>query len=149
VFIWQESFEQPWQKNPVQLYIKRPFMITGTHCILYSTNPAADRAFFRDVLRLRHVDAGEGWLIFGLPPAEIAVHPADESGKQELYLLCEDIERFIQEMTNHKISCTPVQNQVWGLLTQITLPGGGKLGVYQPSHVRPEPSRNQPRDERV
>jgi hypothetical protein len=124
-------------------------MITGAHCILYSTNPAADRTFFRDVLRLRHVDAGEGWLIFGLPPAEIAVHPADESGKQELYLLYEDIERFIQEMTNHKISCTPVQNQVWGLLTQITLPGGGKLGVYQPSHVRPELTRNQPRDERV
>lgn len=124
-------------------------MITGAHCILYSTNPTADRAFFRDVLRLRHVDAGEGWLIFGLPPAEIAVHPADESGKQELYLLCEDIESFIQEMTQHKISCTPIQNQVWGSLTQITLPGGGKLGVYQPSHARPEPTRNQTRDERV
>jgi hypothetical protein len=124
-------------------------MITGAHCVLYSTNPAADRAFFRDVLRLKHVDAGEGWLIFGLPPAEIALHPADESGKQELYLLCEDIESFFQEMAKHKINCTPVQNQIWGVLTQITLPGGGKLGVYQPSHARPEPTRNQPRDKRV
>jgi len=114
-------------------------MITGVHAILYSTNPAADRAFFRDVLRLTHVDAGEGWLIFGLPPAEIAVHPTDESGGQELYLQCEDIEIFILEMTNQKISCSPVQNLNWGLLTRITLPGGGQLGVYQPRHIRPEP----------
>ncbi len=114
-------------------------MITGAHAILYSTDPTADRAFFRDILHLTHIDVGEGWLIFGLPLAEIAVHPADESGKQELYLLCEDIEIFIKEMTKHMISCTPAQKQTWGLLTRITLPGGGQLGVYQPSHARPKP----------
>ena len=114
-------------------------MIIGAHAILYSTNPSADRAFFRDIIRLTHVDAGEGWLIFGLPTAEIAVHPAKESGKQELYLLCEDLKTFIKEMTKHKISYTPVQKQTWGWLTQITLPGGGQLGVYQPRHARPNP----------
>jgi hypothetical protein len=123
-------------------------MITGAHCILYSTNPAADRAFFRDILHLTSVDVGAGWLIFGLPPAEIAVHPAEQSGKQEIYLLCEDIKSFIQEMTRHKISCTPVQKQTWGMLTQVTLPGGGELGVYQPQHTRPGPARNQQVDER-
>ncbi len=112
-------------------------MIIGAHAIIYSKDPAADRAFFRDVLQLTHVDAGEGWLIFGLPPAEVAVHPADQSGGQELYLLCDDVEAFIQEMTRHKISCTPIQSQSWGWLTHITLPGGGPLGVYQPRHARP------------
>jgi hypothetical protein len=112
-------------------------MIIGAHTILFSTNPEADRAFFRDVLHLTHVDAGEGWLIFGVPQAEMAVHPAEIGGKQELYLLCDDIETFIQEMAEANIICTPVQTQTWGLLTEITLPGGGKLGVYQPLHARP------------
>jgi hypothetical protein len=115
-------------------------MIIGAHSIIYSTNPTADRAFFRDVLHLEHVDAGEGWLIFALPSAEIAVHPADKNGSQELFLMCEDIELFIQEMTKHKIRCTPVQKQAWGLLTHITLPSGGRLGVYQPQHARPKPN---------
>ncbi len=114
-------------------------MIIGAHAILYSTNPAADRAFFRDVLHLTHVDVGEGWLIFGLPLAEVAIHPADQSGGQELYLLCDEIETFIQEMTMRGISCTPIQSQSWGWLTQITLPGGGQLGVYQPRHAQPKP----------
>jgi hypothetical protein len=113
-------------------------MITGAHVILYSTNPTADRAFLRDILHLPHVDAGVGWLIFGLPPAEIAFHPADESGKQEIYLMCDDIEIFIQEMIRHKINFTPIQEQAWGLLTHISLPGGGQLGVYQARHARPE-----------
>jgi hypothetical protein len=113
-------------------------MITGAHTILYSSNPEADRAFFRDVLRLKNVDAGEGWLIFGLPPAELAVHPGETRSSQEFYLLCDDIEVFIQEMTRHKIAHTPVQRPAWGLLTTITLPGGGQLGVYQPRHARPE-----------
>ncbi len=112
-------------------------MIIGAHAIIYSTNPAADRAFFRDILHLPHVDVGEGWLIFGLPPAEVAVHPADQSGRQELYLLCDDVETFVQEMTKRRISCTPIQSQSWGWLTHITLPGGGQLGVYQPRHARP------------
>ena len=113
-------------------------MITGAHSIIYSTNPEADRAFLRDVLELTHVDVGHGWLIFGLPPSEIAVHPAEKNGAHELYLMCDDVETFVLEMKTHGIACGPVQNQGWGMLTQLTLPGGGTLGVYQPRHARPE-----------
>lgn len=112
-------------------------MITGAHSIIYSTNPEADRAFLRDVLRLPNVDVGEGWLIFGLPPAEVAVHPSEENDVHEFYLMCDDVERFVAEMSEHDIACTPVSNQGWGMLTQVMLPGGGKLGVYQPRHARP------------
>ena len=79
-----------------------------------------------------------GWLIFGLPPAELAVHPSDKNDVQELYLLCDNIESFVQEMAQWNISCSPLQNQSWGLLTKITPPGGGKLGVYQSRHARPK-----------
>jgi hypothetical protein len=113
-------------------------MIIGAHSIIYSTRPEADRAFLRDVLNLPSVDVGDGWLIFGLPPAEVAVHPSEENDVHELYLMCDDVEALIAEMTNRGINCSPVQNQGWGLLTQVTLPGGGKLGVYQPRHVRPK-----------
>ncbi len=114
-------------------------MIIGAHSIIYSTNPEADRAFLRDVLKLTNVDVGGGWLIFGLPPAEVAVHPSNKNGVHEFYLMCDDVEAFIAEMKKHNIACDEVQNQGWGLLTQITLPGGGKLGVYQPQHARPKP----------
>lgn len=114
-------------------------MITGAHTILYSSNPEADRAFLQNVLKLSHVDVGHGWLIFGLPPSEIAVHSADTNAPSELYLLCDNIESFIQQMTAAKIACEPVQHQRWGHLTQLTLPGGGKIGVYEPLHPRPEP----------
>ena len=113
-------------------------MITGAHSIIYSTNPEADRAFLRDVLRLTHVDVGDGWLIFGLPPAEVAVHPSQKNDLHELYLMCDDIEAFAAEMEKNRIVCEPVQDMGWGLLSEITLPGGGKLGVYQPRHARPE-----------
>ena len=112
-------------------------MLSGAHSIIYSKNPDADRAFLRDVLKLPHVDVGHGWLIFGLPPAEIAVHPSDTNDVQELYLMCDDIEAFVAAMKTHDITCDPVKNQGWGLLTQIMLPGGGKLGIYQPRHARP------------
>jgi hypothetical protein len=112
-------------------------MIIGAHSIIYSTNPDADRAFLRDVLKLTNVDVGGGWLIFGLPPAEIAVHPSDQNDVHEFYLMCANIEAFLAEMAKHHIACSPVSNQGWGLLTQVTLPGGGKLGVYQPRHARP------------
>ena len=114
-------------------------MITGTHTILYSSNPEADRNFLLKVLNLTNVDVGHGWLIFGLPPSEIAVHPAETDRPNELFLLCEDIHQFIQQMTDVKIHCDPVQNQRWGYLTYLTLPGGGKLGVYEPLHPRPTP----------
>jgi hypothetical protein len=113
-------------------------MITGAHAILYSTNPQADRDFLRDVIGLPHVDVGHGWLIFGLPPAEIAVHPAETTASHELYFMCDDIEAFVASMTSRGVACSPVQNQGWGAVTQMTLPGGGSLGVYQPRHARPE-----------
>jgi hypothetical protein len=112
-------------------------MISGAHTILYSTDPEADRGFLRDVLKLTHVDVGRGWLIFGLPPSEIAVHPAEESGHQEFWFMCDDMELFLAEMKKHGIICDPVQDQRYGLLTYLTLPGGGKVGIYQPRHVRP------------
>jgi len=113
-------------------------MIVGAHSIIYSKDPEADRAFFRDVLKLTHVDVGEGWLIFGLPPSEVAVHPSKKNDIHEFYLMCEDVKAFITEMKKKKLSCSAVQNMGWGMLTQVTLPGGGKLGVYQPRHGRPK-----------
>jgi hypothetical protein len=113
-------------------------MIIGAHSIIYSTNPDADRAFFRDVLQLTNVDVGGGWLIFGLPPAEVAVHPSDKNDVQEFYLMCDDVEALVAEMKKRNIVCGPVRDQGWGVLTQLTLPGGGKLGIYQPRHARPK-----------
>jgi hypothetical protein len=112
-------------------------MIIGAHSIIYSTNADADRAFLRDVLRLPNVDVGGGWLIFGLPPSEVAVHPSEKDSRHELYLMSDDIAAFVAEMKAQDIACSPVQDQGWGLLTQLTLPGGGKVGVYQPRHARP------------
>jgi hypothetical protein len=114
-------------------------MINGAHSIIYSTNPEADRTLLRDVFKLPSVDVGEGWLIFGLPPAEVAVHPSNKNDLHELYLMCEDVEAFIAALEAHDVACGPVQNQGWGLLTHVVLPGGGKLGVYQPRHARPKP----------
>jgi hypothetical protein len=114
-------------------------MITGAHSIIYSTDAEADRLFLRDVLKLTNVDVGHGWLIFGLPPAEVAVHPSEENNVQEFYLMCDDLHAFINELEQHKISCEAVQDLRYGLLTKLTLPGGGKLGIYQPKHARPEP----------
>ena len=112
-------------------------MITGAHSIIYSTNADADRAFLRDVLALPNVDVGHGWLIFGLPPAEVAVHPSEKNNIHELYFMCDDIRAFVAGMEAHNVQCDPVQNQGWGLLTHITLPGGGIVGVYQPRHPHP------------
>ncbi len=113
-------------------------MISGAHIIIYSTDADADRAFFRDVLGLTNVDAGEGWLIFALPPSEVAVHPAEQNDVHELYLTCDDIHSFIARMHGLGIQCSPVQEQTWGLLTQVRLPSGGRLGIYEPRHQRPE-----------
>ena len=113
-------------------------MIVGAHFILYSKKPEADRAFLRDVLKLPNVDVGGGWLIFGLPPAEVAVHPSEKNGVHEFYLMCDDLEAFVAEMKTHRIKCAKVQMQPWGALTHLSLPGGGKLGVYQPRHARPK-----------
>ncbi len=114
-------------------------MITGAHSIIYSTNAEADRVFLRDVLKLTNVDVGGGWLIFGLPPAEIAVHPSDENDLQEFYFMCDDLQSFVAELKQHNVTCEPVKDLRYGLVTKLTLPGGGKLGLYQPRHARPEP----------
>lgn len=112
-------------------------MIHGAHVIVYSKDADADRAFFKDVMEYRFADAGHGWLIFALPPAEVAVHPAESNGRHELYLMCDDVEAFIADMKKKGIPCGPVTDQRWGLLTSLTLPGGGELGVYQPLHASP------------
>ena len=112
-------------------------MITGTHVMFFSKSAEADRAFLRDVLELPHVDVGGGWLIFGLPPAEVAVHPSEENDVHELFLMCDEIEEFVARMGRHEVSVSPVQELPWGRLTRLTLPGGGRLGVYQPRHARP------------
>jgi len=113
-------------------------VIIGAHSIVYSMTPEADRAFLRDVLKLPSADAGGGWLIFGLPPAEVAVHPSDRNDVHEFYLMCDDVEAFIASMQKANVTCGPVQDLRWGLLTQVRLPGGGHLGVYQPRHGRPK-----------
>ncbi|MEY2557854.1 MAG: hypothetical protein QOE34_1279 [Verrucomicrobiota bacterium] len=118
-------------------------MITGAHSIIYSRNPEVDRAFFGDVLKLTNVDVGHGWLIFGLPPAEVAVHPGGKNGLHEFYLMCDDVEAFVAQMKKKRINCGPVRNLGWGLLSELTLPGGGKLGVYQPRHARPKAMREK------
>jgi hypothetical protein len=113
-------------------------MINGAHAIIYSKDADADRAFLRDVLSLPNVDVGGGWLIFGLPPAEVAVHPTDgEGGRHELYFMCPDVEVFVEEITARGLTCSPISDQGWGRLTSVTLPGGSELGVYEPRHARP------------
>ncbi len=109
-------------------------MIHGAHVIIHSKDAEADRAFFRDVLKYPFADAGHGWLILALPPAEIAVHPSDENDVHEVYLMCDDFCVLIDEMKKQRIECSPVEEQRWGSITRVTLPGGGKLGVYQPKH---------------
>lgn len=112
-------------------------MINGAHVVIYSKHPDKDRAFLRDVLDLPHVDVGHGWLIFGMPPAEVAVHPAETGGTHELYFMCENVETFRAEMQDKGVACGEIQELNWGRLTAITLPGGGEVGVYEPKHERP------------
>ena len=113
-------------------------MIIGAHVMLHSRDEAADRAFLSEVLNFGSVDAGDGFMIYGIPPAEMAVHGSDRNDLHQLYLMCEDMEDFIAEMTERAIAFTPPSFQGWGTMTEITLPGGGKLGVYQPHHKRPK-----------
>ena len=113
-------------------------MIIGAHSIIYSTKPELDRALLRDVFKLPHVDVGGGWLIFGLPPAEVAVHPSEKNDVHEFYLMTDNVEAFVAAMRKHGVECGPVHDEGWGILTELTLPGGGKLGVYEPRHARPK-----------
>jgi hypothetical protein len=114
-------------------------VISGSHVIVYSRDADADRALFRDVLRLRSVDAGGGWLIFALPPAEVAFHPG-KNDEHELYLMCDDLRATMKALKARGVRCDEPTTQQWGILTAIHLPGGGRLGLYQPKHpmaIRP------------
>jgi predicted enzyme related to lactoylglutathione lyase len=113
-------------------------MITGVHAVIFTTDAEQDRAFFRDVLELPFVDAGEGWLIFALPPAELAAHPAEEDGRHELYFMCDDVHATVAELQAKGIDIAqPVSDQGFGLMTAIRLPGGSELGLYEPRHPTP------------
>jgi hypothetical protein len=114
-------------------------MIIGAHSIIYSKDSDADRAFLKEVLGFPHVDVGGGWLIFGLPPGEVAVHPGDENDVHELYFMTDDVEDLVATMSARGIETAPITHQGWGALTHVTLPGGGKLGIYQPRHASPPP----------
>lgn len=109
-------------------------MISGAHMIIYSKDADADRAFFRDVLKFTSVDAGHGWLIFALPPAEIAFHPHNVNDLHEVYLMSDDLEATLAALKGKDIHCSEIHEESWGRSTCITLPGGGKLGLYQPKH---------------
>jgi predicted enzyme related to lactoylglutathione lyase len=113
-------------------------VIKGVHAVIPTQDADALRAFLADVLELRAVDAGGGWMIFALPPAELAAHPAERSGGCELYLMCDDIETTATELRANGVELTgPISDEGWGLLTAIRLPGGGELGLYEPRHPTP------------
>jgi catechol 2,3-dioxygenase-like lactoylglutathione lyase family enzyme len=112
-------------------------VINGSHVIMFSRDPDADRAFFVEVLRQPHVDAGGGWLIFKLPPAELAVHPSDGPSAHELYFMCDDLEATMQELRARGVEFTQdVSEERWGRLTRFRLPGGSEVGMYEPHHPR-------------
>jgi catechol 2,3-dioxygenase-like lactoylglutathione lyase family enzyme len=110
-------------------------MITGAHLVLYTKDAEADRAFFRDVLGFKNVDAGHGWLIFRLPPAEAAMHPAEHNDRAELYLMCDDLNAEIAELVKKDVVFEEPHRERWGTVASIRLPGGGRLGLYEPSHA--------------
>jgi catechol 2,3-dioxygenase-like lactoylglutathione lyase family enzyme len=112
-------------------------MIIGAHVVLYTSDPEADRAFFRDVLGFAWVDAGHGWLIFKLPPAEAAMHPSDGGpapGYPEFYLMCDDLQATIQSLAASHVVCAAIDRARWGMKTTIRLPSGTTIGLYQPTH---------------
>ena len=110
-------------------------MITGVHALIYTKNADEVRAFFRDVLGFASVNAGEDWLIFALPPAELAIHPSDDKDQHELFLMCDDLKATMTQLKKKGVEFTRgVVDEGWGLVTSIKLPGGGALGLYQPKH---------------
>ena len=111
-------------------------MISGAHVMIFTKDEAADRAFLRDVLEIPCIDSGGGWLIFKLPPAELGVHSGD-NGFHQIYLICDDADAFVATMAEKGVTTEPVKPEEWGRSTGVTLPGGGKLGVYEPQHARP------------
>src|ERR1700676_3267365 len=117
-------------------------MITGAHIVLYTTDAEADRAFFRDILNFPSVDAGHGWLIFALPPAEAAFHEAEDNARHELYLMCDDLAATLRDLKSKIDPVSAITEQRWGSLATLTLPSGSKLAIYQPKHPSPpQPKR--------
>lgn len=117
-------------------------MINGVHVVIYSKNAEADRAFFRDVLKFRSVDAGHGWLIFAMPPSEAAFHDSDGNERHELYFMCDDIATTTKEPMALNVKVSAMKKERWGNLASITLPGGGKIGIYEPKHPSPLQNRD-------
>ena len=109
-------------------------MIMGAHVVIYSKDPDADRAFFKDVLKFPSVDAGHGWLIFAVPGAEVAFHPSEKNNLHELYFMCDDLKAMMESLTRKKVVCSAVHEERWGSITKMKLPGGGEVGLYQPKH---------------
>jgi catechol 2,3-dioxygenase-like lactoylglutathione lyase family enzyme len=109
-------------------------MISGAHVVVYSKDADADRAFFRDVLDFASVDAGHGWLIFALPAAEAAFHPSDNNGVHELYFMCDSLKAEMAALAKKGVKCSAVQDERWGSVTKLRLPGGSEVGLYQPKH---------------
>jgi hypothetical protein len=109
-------------------------MIFGAHVVIHSQNAEADRAFLRDVLGFASVDAGHGWLIFALPPSEVAVHPAEQNNRHELYFMCSDLNNEIAALKEKSVQCSQIHEERWGSIVNIQLPGGGRIGLYQPKH---------------
>ena len=111
-------------------------MISGTHAIVYADDAEKARAFFRDVLEWPHVDAGDGWLVFALPPAELAVHPTDgDVGRHELFLMCTDVRRTVDDLVAKGVHVTaPITDEGWGLATSMNVPGADPIRLYQPKH---------------
>ena len=110
-------------------------MISGAHVVISTKDAEADRAFLRDVLGFSSVDAGHGWLIFTLPPSEVAFHPSESNGKHVLYFMCDDVKAEIQALASKGVDCSDVQEEPWGSVTAIPLPGGGQIGLYEPKHA--------------
>jgi catechol 2,3-dioxygenase-like lactoylglutathione lyase family enzyme len=119
-------------------------MIIGAHTIIYSQDAEADRAFFSNVLGFKSVDAGHGWLIFALPPAEAAFHPADENGAHQLYFMCDELRAEMAALKAKGVKCSEVAEERWGAVTMMRLPGGGALGLYQPKHPTALTQRRTP-----
>ena len=112
-------------------------MINGAHVVIHSKDPEADRAFFRDVLQFPCVDAGHGWLIFAMPPAEAAFHDSEKNEQHELFLMCDDLETTVKDLKSKGVAVSDVNEQRWGKLASLGLPGGGKIGIYEPKHPSP------------
>jgi len=111
-------------------------MISGAHAMIFSADPDADRAFLKDVLEIPCVDSGGGWLIFRLPPAELGFH-GGENGFHQLYFICDDVEALVSSLSGKGVACGEIVDERWGRITYVTLPGGGKIGIYEATHARP------------